>query len=552
MIPSNSVNECFRTSIVEHWNLNALTDYGYQSYQYRDVARMIEKLHLLFEHAGVEQGDRIALCGRNQSNWAVAFLAVLTYGAVAVPVLHDFHTDQVHDIVNHSEAKLLFVGDIVWKKLDAEAMPGLEAVLSNSDYELLVCRNERLAHARENLNRIFCERFPKSFGPEDIKGYHRDSPDELAVINYTSGTTSNSKGVMIPYRALWSNMMFADEIFAQHAKAGDNLLSMLPMAHTFGLSFEVLYEFILGVHVHFLTRMPTPSILTKALADVRPIAIVCVPLIIEKIVRKAILPKISGLEMRMMLKMPIVGRKIKRHICESLHKALGGRAYEIIIGGSALNREVESILHDIGFNYTVGYGATECAPIIAYEDWRRFVPGSCGKVVPRMELRIDSEAPQRVPGEILVRGMNVMLGYYKNDEATRTTLRDGWYHTGDLGVVDAEGNLFIKGRAKNMLLASNGQNVYPEEIEDKLASLPYVAECVVVQRADKFFALVYADPDLVKKDGLKPEQLQEIMEKNRKELNASLPAYEQVTKIYLQAEEFEKTPKKSIKRYLYK
>lgn len=548
----NSVNECFRTSIISHWNLDALSDYGIQTLQYKDVARKIAKLHILFESAGVEPGDRIALCGRNQCNWAVAFLAILTYGAVAVPVLHDFQPAQVHDIVNHSEAKLLFVGDIVWKKLDAEAMPAVEGIFTNTDFSLLVSRNELLSGTRHELNRIFGERYPENFTPDDVMAYYADSPEELAVINYTSGTTSNSKGVMIPYRAIWSNMKFADEIFGEHAKVGDTLLSMLPMAHTLGLSFEFLYEFVLGVHIYLLTKMPTPSILVKALADVKPVAIVCVPLIIEKIVRKAIMPKISSLDVKLMLKMPVVGKKVKRHICESLQKALGGNAYEVVIGGSALNQEVEALLHDIGFNYTVGYGATECAPIIAYEDWKRFVPGSCGKAAARMEVRIDSEDPQHVPGEILTRGMNVMLGYYKNDEATRNTLRDGWYRTGDLGIMDAEGNIFIKGRSKNMLLASNGQNVYPEEIEDKLASLPYVAECVVVQREEKFYALVYPDYELAKKDNVTAEELETVMEKNRKALNATIPAYEQITKICLQDKEFVKTPKKSIKRYLYK
>lgn len=549
---SPSLNACFRASILEHWNMNALTDYGYETHQYKDVARKIEKLHILFESAGIQHGDKIALCGRNQAHWGVAFLAILTYGAVAVPILHDFHPEQVHDIVNHSEARLLFVGEIVWKKLDAEAMPKLQGIICNTDYQLLVSRLDALNEAHANLNRLFCEKHPATFGPKELKEFYHDSPEELAIINYTSGTTSNSKGVMIPYRAIWSNVKFADEIFGDHAKAGDNLLSMLPMAHTLGLSFEFLYEFILGVHIHLLTRMPTPSILTKALADVRPIAIVCVPLIIEKIVRKAIIPKISSIDVKLALKLPIVGPKIKRKICESLQKALGGRAYEIVIGGSALNQEVEAILHDIGFNYTVGYGATECAPIIAYEDWHKFVPGSCGKCVRRMELRIDSPDPQHVPGEILAKGQNVMLGYFKNDEATAETLRDGWYHTGDLGVIDAEGNLFIKGRKKNMLLASNGQNVYPEEIEDKLASLPYVAECIVVQRAEKFVGLVYPDLDLAKRDGVAPEELTTIMERNRKDLNAALPAYSQLSQICLQDEEFVKTPKKSIKRYLYK
>lgn len=548
---NESVNECFRSSIVSMWDSEVLSDYGQFTYRYKDVARKIAKLHILFEHAGVEKGDRIAICGRNQSNWAVAFLATLTYGCVVVPILHEFHPAQVHDIVNHSESKLLFVGDQVCKKLDAEAMPGLLGIICNADYELLLSRNERLTKAREQLNQLFGVAYPSKFRPTDVKAYHQDSPEELAIINYTSGTTSNSKGVMIPYRAVWSNIAFADKVFGDHAKQGDNVLSLLPMAHTFGMSFEFIYEFIKGVHINILTKMPTPKILLKALADVKPVVLVCVPLIIEKIVRKAILPKMNDWRIKPLLSVPVIGDKIRNRMCEGLQKALGGRTYEVIIGGSALNNEVEKALHDIKFNYTVGYGATECAPIISYEDWRDFVPGSCGKVAPRMELKIDSTDPQTVPGEILARGMNVMIGYYKNDEATEQTLIDGWYHTGDLGIIDEEGNLFIKGRKKNMLLASNGQNVYPEEIEDKLASMPLVAECVLVQREDKFVALVYPDKEQAKALSMSETDLQTLMEKSRKELNPQLPAYAQISKIVLRDEEFEKTPKKSIKRFLY-
>lgn len=548
---SESLNECFHASITSMWDVEVLSDYGQKTYRYKDVARKIAKLHILFEHAGIEKGDRIAICGRNQSNWAVSFLATLTYGCVVVPILHEFHPEQVHDIVNHSESKLLFVGDQVCKKLNGDAMPQLAGIICNNDYELLVSRSERLTEAREHLNQLFGQAYPGKFRAEDVKAYHNDSPEELAIINYTSGTTSNSKGVMIPYRAVWSNMMFADKVFGEHAKVGTNILSLLPMAHTFGMSFEFLYEFVKGVHIHFLTRMPTPTILLKALADVKPVVLICVPLIIEKIVRKAILPKVNDWRIKPLLKLPVIGDKIKQRVRIGLQNALGGNTYEVIIGGSALNNEVEKVLHDIGFNYTVGYGATECAPIIAYEDWHDFVPGSCGKVAPRMELMIDSTDPQSVPGEILTRGMNVMLGYYKNDEATEQTLIDGWYHTGDLGIIDDEGNLFIKGRKKNMLLASNGQNVYPEEIEDKLASMPLVAECVLVQREDKFVALVYPDMDQVKAKSMTDDELQALMEKNRKDVNPLLPAYAQIAKIELRDEEFEKTPKKSIKRFLY-
>lgn len=546
-----SVNECFRKSIVSMWDNEVLSDYGQFTYRYKDVARKIAKLHIVFEHAGVSKGDRIALCGRNQSNWAVAFLATLTFGCVAVPVLHEFHPEQVHDIVNHSESKLLFVGDQVWKKLNGDAMPGLTGVISNNDYELLVSRSEKLTEAREHLNVLFGQAYPGKFRAEDVKAYHKDSPEELAIINYTSGTTSNSKGVMIPYRAVWSNIAFGDKVFGDHADVGDRILSLLPMAHTFGMSFEFIYEFIKGVHIHILTKMPTPKILLKALADVKPIVLVCVPLIIEKIVRKAIIPKMNDWRLKPLLAMPVVGDKIRQRICQGLMKALGGNVYEAVIGGSALSKDVEKVLRDIHFPFTVGYGATECAPIIAYEDWHDFVPGSCGKIVPRMELKIDSTDPQSVPGEIMVKGMNVMLGYYKNEEATAQTLTDDWYHTGDLGVVDDDGNIFIRGRKKNMLLASNGQNVYPEEIEDKLSSMPLVAECVLVQREDKFVALVYPDMEQAKAMSLSDADLQALMDKNRKEVNPQLPAYAQIARIELRDEEFEKTPKKSIKRFLY-
>ena len=543
-------NQCLADSIREFWEMPALSDYGVNTLQYKDVARNIEKWHILFEKAGIKPGDKIALCGRNQSRWGVAFFAILTYGAVAVPILHEFHPNQVHDIVNHSESRMLFVGDMVWKKLDVKQMPAILGVISNLDDSLLYSSSKALTEAHEHLNELFGQKFPKKFLPQNIK-YHQDKQDELCIINYTSGTTSNSKGVMIPYRAIWSNMRFAYEVFGEHAKAGDAILSMLPMAHTYGMSFEFIYEFTAGVHVNFLTKMPTPAILLKALADVRPAVLIVVPLILEKIVKKAVLPKVQDPIIGRLMKTPVVGRVIKRKICEGIREAFGGRFYEVIVGGSAMNQEIEELLHDIGFNYTIGYGATECAPILAYEDWHNFVPGSCGKAAPRMELRIDSPDPHRIPGEILARGMNVMLGYYKNEEATRETLRDGWYHTGDLGIIDRDGNVFIKGRSKNMLLGANGQNIYPEEIEDKLNSLPMVAECVVIQKGEKIYGLVYPDMEACQKQGMSAEAIADLMETNRQTLNRQLPAYEQIAGIKVMKEEFEKTPKKSIKRFLY-
>ena len=545
-----SYNEMIRQSIQDHWFLDSMSDYGIFTLQYKDVARIIEKMHILFEQAGIEPGDKIALCGRNLSRWGAAFFSILTYGAVAVPILHEFHPKQVHDIVNHSESKLLFVGDKVWPGLNADEMPDLQGIISLADYSLLVCRNEKLAYARENLNLLFGEKFPSRFLPE-LLSYHKDQPDELAVLNYTSGTTSNSKGVMLPYRALWSNCDFAYHELGKIIKTGDKVLSMLPMAHMYGMAFEFTFEFMRGVHINFLTKVASPTILMRTLAEVKPIILIVVPLIIEKVVRKAVMPRIQDPGVRMLMNVPIIGDRIKKRICDGLTQALGGSFYEVIIGGAALNQEVEQLLHDIGFHYTVGYGATECAPIITYNDYKEQVVGSCGKNVIHQELRVDSPDPARIPGEILTRGLNVMLGYYKNEEATKAAIdKDGWYHTGDLGVL-RNGHLFIKGRSKNMLLAANGQNVYPEEIEDKLAGMTLVSECLVVQRDDKLVGLVYPDQEQVKKLRLSAADIETIMEQNRKELNPNLPTYAQIFRIDVMENEFEKTPKKSIKRFLY-
>lgn len=545
-----SYNQMILQSIQDHWFQDSMSDYGVFTLQYKDVARIIEKLHILFEQAGIQPGDKIALCGRNLSRWGAAFFSILTYGAVAVPILHEFHPSQVHDIVNHSESKLLFVGDKVWPSLNADEMPDLQGIISLVDYSLLVCRNDKLAYARENLNRLFGEKFPSRFLPE-LLSYYQDSPDEMAVLNYTSGTTSNSKGVMLPYRALWSNCDFARHVLGDIIKSGDNVLSMLPMAHMYGMAFEFTYEFMVGVHVNFLTKAASPTILMRTLAEVKPIILVVVPLIIEKVVRKAVMPRIQDPKVRMLMNVPIIGDRIKKQICDGLTQALGGNFYEVIIGGAALNQEVEQLLHEIGFHYTVGYGATECAPIITYNDWKDQVVGSCGKSVIHQELRIDSPDPANIPGEILTRGLNVMLGYYKNEEATKAAIdEDGWYHTGDLGVLK-EGNLFIKGRSKNMLLGANGQNVYPEEIEDKLSNMTLVSECLVVQREDKLVGLVYPDQEQVKKLRLSHSDIETIMEQNRKEINPNLPSYAQLFSIKVMDQEFEKTPKKSIKRFLY-
>ena len=550
MEQAESFNLILENVIKENWNRYSLSDYGENNFQYKDVARIIEKIHIVFKESGIAPGDKIALCGKNSSRWGISFFACLTYGAVAVPILHEFHPEQIHQIVNHSESRLLFVDDKIYKNLAEEEMPALSGIVCLKDFSILLSRDKKLSNAREHLNELFGKKYPERFTPEDVH-YYKDSPEELAIINYTSGTTSNSKGVMIPYRAVWSNREFATGALSKHLKAGDQILAMLPMAHMYGMAFEFIFEFCQGVHINFLTKAPTPQILLSALKDIKPGLIVAVPLIIEKIVRKAILPKVKDPKVAILLKVPVLGDMIREKVRKGLSEALGGRFYEVIIGGAALSQEVEEVLHDIGFNYTVGYGATECAPILAYRDWETYVPRSCGQPAPRMELKIDSPDPANIPGEILARGMNVMQGYYKNPEETEKTLRDGWYHTGDLAVMDADNNIFIKGRSKNMLLGANGQNIYPEEIEDKLSTLPLVAECVVIQKGEKIYGLVYPDPEKVKELGLSAENIKAVMDENRKLLNTQIPAYEQLAGIKVMDREFEKTPKKSIKRYLY-
>ena len=547
-----SFNALIEKSMIDNWDRDALTDFRGATLQYHDVARKIEKLHIMFENSGVVKGDKIALCGRNCANWAAAYLAVLTYGAVAVPILHEFMPDQVHNIVNHSDSKLLFVGDVVATTIDATKMPGLEGIINIPDYSLYLSRTDKLTYAREHLNEMFGKKYPKYFRKEHIKYYHEESPDQLALINYTSGTTGFSKGVMIPYRALWSNFDFACKVMGKHLEKNNNIISILPLAHMYGMAFEFIYEILQGKHVFFLTRIPSPSIIAQAFTEIKPAIIIAVPLIIEKIIRKRVFPKIQNNRMRLLLNMPVINRKVNERICEEVKKAFGGQFYEIIVGGAAFNQEVENFLKRINFPYTVGYGATECAPIICYAPWEEFVEGSCGKAALHMEVKIKSPDPENVPGEILARGLNVMLGYYKNEEATRETLdKDGWYHTGDLGLMDAEGNVYIKGRSKNMLLSSNGQNIYPEEIEDKLNSMTLVSESVVIQKEDKLIGLVHPDYDEAKSMYFSNADLENIMEQNRQELNEVLPAYSKLSAIRIHEEEFAKTPKKSIKRYLY-
>lgn len=547
-----SFNSLIEKSIIDHWDRDALTDYKGKTLQYHDVARKIEKLHIMFEASGVRKGDKIALCGRNSAMWAAAFLATLTYGAVAVPILHEFLPEQIHNIVNHSDAKILFVGDVVATQIDATKMPNLEGIIYLPDYSLVVSRTEKLTFAREHLNEMFGQKYPKYFRQEHVHYYREESPDELALINYTSGTTGHSKGVMIPYRAMWSNADFAMHVLGKTLKAGDNVISILPMAHMYGMAFEFLFEFLIGMHVFYLTRVPSPAIISQALADVKPVIMISVPLVIEKIIRKKVFPKIQNNRMRVLLNMPVINKKVREKICEQVLQAFGGNLYEVIIGGAALNGEVEHFLKQVGFPFTVGYGATECAPIICYSDWHDFAEGSCGRAAYHQQVKIDSEDPETIPGEILTKGPNVLLGYYKNPEATEASIdKDGWFHTGDLGLMDSDGNVFIKGRSKNLLLGSNGQNIYPEEIEDKLNSLPLVNECLVIQEGNKLVALVHPDFDEAKSIGLNHSDVEKIMEQDLQQLNGLIPSYSRVSEIRIQEEEFAKTPKRSIKRYLY-
>ena len=546
-----SFNACIEKSIKDNWDKDALTDYLGATLQYHDVARKIEKLHILFENSGLKKGDKVALCGRNSSSWAVAFFATLSYGAVAVPVQNEFKPEQIYNIVNHSEAKLLFVGDVVATTIDGEQMPQLEGIIYLPDFSLILSRSESLTNARENLNALFGKKYPKFFRAEDVN-YFKDEADDLALINYTSGTTGFSKGVMLSYRSVRSNLAWATADLKPHIKPGSKVLCMLPMAHMYGMICEFICQFSFGSHLYFLTRLPSPSLIAQACTDIRPAIIIAVPMVVEKIIRKNVFPKVQSTATRMLLKMPVVSKKVKERISAIVMEAFGGNAYELVTGGAALNKEIEDFLVSINFPVTSGYGATECGPMVTYSDYKDFVPGSCGTPVLNMEVKIVSPDPANVPGEVITRGENVMLGYYKNEEATKEVLdKEGWYHTGDLGTMSTDGHLFLRGRIKNMLLGSNGQNVYPEEIEDKLNSMSMVSECIVVQRGDKIVGLVYPDFDEAKEMGFSQSDLQEIMEQNRLELNNMLPSFCHLSAIELRDEEFAKTPKKSIKRYLY-
>ena len=545
----NSFIQLVEESIRKNWNLDALTDYKGATLQYRDVARKIEKMHILFEHAGIKKGDKIALCGRNSANWTAAFLGIVTYGAVAVPILHEFKADNVHHIVNHSEARMLFVGDQVWENFNERAMPNLEGIIELKNYDLVVSRSKKLTYAREHLNEEFGKKYPCRFRAEQV-AYRREDPEELAVINYTSGTTGYSKGVMLPYRSIISNIVHIDSKVG--LKPGDRIVSMLPLGHIFGLVFDFLYGITVGAHLWFLTRMPSPKIIAESFAVIRPRVIACVPLIVEKIFKKNILPQVDSKLGKLLLHIPIVSDKIKDQIRKQAMEVFGGNFIEIVIGGAPFNAEVEAFLRKINFPYTIAYGMTECAPLICHSRWDEILYMSCGKTVSNMETKVDSPDPENIPGELLCRGMNVMLGYYKNQEATGQTIdKNGWLHTGDMAVKDADGNIFIKGRCKNMLLTASGQNIYPEEIEARLNNMPFVNESLVILKDNKLVALVYPDNEEAFAQNLTKKQLEDAIEQNRVELNKLLPAYSQIAHVKLYPEEFEKTAKKSIKRFLY-
>lgn len=536
-------------SIIKHWDKDALTDYKGITLQYKDVARKIAKFHIVLESAGIQPGDKIAVCGRNSAHWAVTFLATITYGAVIVPILHEFKADNIHNIVNHSEAKLLFVGDQAWENLNEDAMPLLEGIVLLTDFSSLVSRNEKLSYAFEHRNAIYGQRYPKNFRPEHIC-YRKDRPEELAIINYTSGTTGYSKGVMLPYRSLWSNVDYCFEMLP--VKPGDHIVSMLPMGHVFGMVYDFLYGFSAGAHIYFLTRMPSPKIISQSFSEIKPRVISCVPLIVEKIIKKDILPRVDSKIGKLLLKVPLVNDKIKSLARQAAMEIFGGNFDEIIIGGAPFNAEVEAFLKKIGFPYTIAYGMTECGPIICSSRWETLKLASCGKATTRMEVRIDSPNPKTHAGEIVCRGMNMMLGYYKNPEATAQIIDSkGWLHTGDLGTIDEEGYVTVRGRSKNLLLTSSGQNIYPEEIESKLNNMPYVSESLIVLQHDKLVALIYPDFDDAFAHGLQQADIQKAMEINRLELNQQLPNYCQISKIKIHFEEFEKTAKKSIKRFMY-
>ncbi|MDR0418668.1 MAG: AMP-binding protein [Prevotellaceae bacterium] len=546
MIGSSLIKN-IEASLKQNWDLPALSDYKGSIYHYKDIARRVAKLHILFEKCEIKKGDIIAVCGRNSAGWGTVFLASITYGAVVVPVLHEFKPDNIHNIINHSDAKILFVGDVVWESLNENFMPNLEAIILINDYSILHSKRRELVKLRDSLNEHFGKKYPKNFRPEHVS-FFEENPSDLALINYTSGTTGFSKGVMLSYENLNNNMVFAEGVLGE-LRPGDSVVSMLPMAHMYGFSFEFMYEILRGCHIQYLTRAPTPKVILDAFAETKPRLIIAVPLIIEKIYRKHLQPLLSKPFVKAILNLPVVDRRVMSKINEQLNKVFGDNFIEIIIGGAALSQEVEKFFKKIGFRYTVGYGMTECGPIISYEDWKTTRLYSCGRTTVNMEIRIDSPDPMNVVGEVQVKGKNVMIGYYKNPEATAAAFTpDGWLKTGDLGLLDKDGYLFIKGRNKSLILGPSGQNIYPEEIEDKINNTRYVSESLVVDVDGKLVALVYPDFGVLDED---KKDINEAMEEMRNTINGNLPSYSQITRVKVHPEEFEKTPKRSIKRFMY-
>ena len=545
-----SVNKIFENSLRNNWDRPALSNYQGVTLHYRDVARRIAKLHIMYEHCGLEKGDKVAICSRNQANWGVSFLSVLTYGAVPVPILHEFKAGNVHHLVNHSEAKILFVDDVVWEGLTETEMPNLQAVVQINNFQLLYYRTDAIKEVREHLNELFGKKYPMNFTPESMD-FYEDSADELALINYTSGTSGFSKGVMIPYRAIYSNIEFAKDA-VPCLNNESNVVAMLPSAHMYGMMFELLYELAVGAHVHFLTRVPSPKIIMQALSEIKPTIVIAVPLIIEKVYKSKLKPLLEKEGIKLIMKIPVINQTIQKKICNELVNAFGGRFYEVIVGGAAFNKEVEAFFKKIAFPYTVGYGMTECAPIIAYDGWQTTKLYSCGKVALNMEIKIDSDDPENVPGEVLVRGANVFLGYYKNEEATSSAFtEDGWFRTGDMGVIDSDGYLFLRGRSKCMILGPSGQNIYPEEIECVVNNMPYVVDSLVIEEEGTLTALIYPDFHQAEIDGYDKDGIEKYFNDSLADLNRELPNYARIKKIEVMPEDFERTPKRSIKRYLY-
>ncbi|MDO5442685.1 MAG: AMP-binding protein [Bacteroidia bacterium] len=544
-----SVNKLLEESFKKNWDRPALSNYQGVTLTYEVVAKRIKHLHISFEKCGLQKGDKVAICSRNQANWGVCFLAALTYGAVPVPILHEFKPGNIHYLVNHSDAKVLFIDEVIWESLSEAEMPGLYVIVQMNTLKYLYARDTDLQDVRDNLVDTFANLFPEGFTPNDIS-YYEDQPEELAVINYTSGTSGFSKGVMIPYRALYANIKFAGETAEPQMTADSEMVSMLPTAHMYGMMFEFLFEMTIGAHVHFLTRVPSPKVILKAFSEIKPDVIIAVPLIIEKVYKSQIKPLVD--RNKTYLKIPILDQIILKKFRNGLIEAFGGRFEEVILGGAAFNPEVEKFLKRINFPFTIGYGMTECAPLVTYVKWYKTKIGSCGKPITGCKIRIDSPDPQKIPGEIQIKGDNVFIGYYKNEAATAESFtEDGWFKTGDMGVVDSDGYLFLRGRSKCMILGPSGQNIYPEELEAVINNVSYVVDSLVIEDQGGLTALIYPDYHQAELDGLTKSQLEERMNDALIEINKEIPNYAKIRKIEFMPEDFERTPKRSIKRYLY-